>query len=117
MNQQLTEQESVNCLNALLVGYEFLEILDNVKNTILYKHKMKTIINSLMPELEKHCNNLELLFGVDDATMFNLISDKQKMMKETALLRPEYKIGFFTLLNDYINAPELVLHRNGIKIK
>jgi hypothetical protein len=47
--------------------------------------------------------------------MFTLM-DRKNLMKEISCIRPEYKLGLAELLNQFNNAPELILHRNGIKI-
>jgi hypothetical protein len=114
-HKNITEQESIHCLNALLVGCEFLELLDKVKEFTIFRHGLKQKVNNLLPELEKHCDQLELITGTDDTIMFTLM-DRKNLMKEISCIRPEYKLGLAELLNQFNNAPELVLHRNGVKI-
>ena len=115
MKKNLTEQESIHCLNSLLVGCELLELLDKIKEFTIFRHSLKQKLNQLIPELEKHCDNLELITGEDDEIMFTLM-DRKNLMKEISCIRPEYKLGLAELLNQFNNAPELILHRNGIKI-
>jgi hypothetical protein len=113
IEKKLTDEESISVLNSLLVGSEFLELIDKVKGTILYKQSLKQKVNSLLPELETHCNNLSLVLGIDDRTMFTLM-EKKELMIELATLRPEYKLGFCEIIKMFKSAPELTLHRLGI---
>jgi uncharacterized protein YxjI len=116
IEKKLTEEESISVLNSLLVGAEFLELIDKVKGTILYKQSLKQKVNSLLPELEIHCNNLSIILGIDDKTMFTLM-DKKELMVELATLRPEYKLGFCEIVKMFKQMPEITLNRLGIKFE
>jgi hypothetical protein len=116
IEKQITEEESISVLNSLLVGAELLELIDKVKGTILYRQSLKQKINLLLPELEKHCDHLSLVLGIDDQTMFTLM-EKKELMVELATLRPEYKLGFCEIVKMFKQAPQLTLHRLGIKFE
>ena len=116
IEKQITEEDSINVLNSLLVGCELLELIDKVKGTVLYKQSLKQKINLLLPELEKHCDNLSFVLGIDDEVMFTLMEKKQLII-ELATLRPEYKLAFCEIVKMFKNAPELTMHRLGIKIE
>jgi hypothetical protein len=116
IEKQITEDESINVLNLLLVGCELLELIDKVKGTILYRQSLKQKINLVLPELEKHCDHLSLVLGIYDETMFTLMEKKQ-LIVELATLRPEYKLGFCEIVKMFKQAPELTMHRLGIKIE
>jgi len=114
---QITEQESIYILNSLLVGYEFLECIDKIKEFKVYRNGLKQKVNLLVPELEKFTDQIGVLFGIDDAAMFDILEKKKELMKKLATLRPENKSGLNELIDLFFQAPELLIHRNGIKIK
>lgn len=114
---EVDKSQSVYCLNTLLVAYELLESLDIVKQTNYYKQSLKNKVNLLMPELEKYSEDIKLLWGVDDNTMYQLLNDKKELIKKIASIRPEQKSGLNELLNQFFSTPELVLHRNGIIVE
>lgn len=113
----MEDKTNIAALNSLLVGFELLECLDAIKETALYRQSLKQKINSLLPELESHVNKVEVLFGENEQSMFELLEGKKDLMKKIALFRPEYKSGFAEIINQFVNAPELTMHRLGIYIK
>lgn len=114
---QITEQESIYILNSLLVGYEFLECIDKIKEFKVYRNGLKQKVNLLVPELEKFTDQIGVLFGIDDAAMFDILEKKKELMKKLATLRPENKSGLNEIIDIYLNEPELTLYRLGVAVK
>jgi len=112
----MNEQESILILNALLVGYEFVESLDKIQGLSFYQKGLKQKVDTLLPSLEKFADQLNVIFGVDDKAMFDILDKKKELMKKIALLRPENKAGLNELLDLFFQSPELLIHRNGIKL-
>lgn len=115
LNEQTAKQYAL--LNLLITGWCMLGQLDELKNTSAYKQKMRSLINQLMPELERMVDtDLNLLWGVDDPAMYNLQEQVKKFLTEMAIIPTEYVAGLADLLQQFRQTPQLVLHRNGIKI-
>jgi len=113
---KLNERQSIAVLNAILVGYEHLACMDAITETAYFKQALKMKVKAVTEELERTTTALADVMGLDDIALFNLMEHKKELMQKIALLRPEHKSGLNVLLDMYISAPELLLHRLGIKI-
>jgi hypothetical protein len=112
----LNPDESICVLNALLVGFEFMVCLDLVAETTLYRQSLKERVNGALKELQKMSLGLGEIVNVDDEAMFTYLEHKKQLMKRIAPLKPELKGGLNHVLDEFFNAPELTIHRLGIKI-
>lgn len=115
-NEQLLDNPSVDCLNALLVSYELLEILEKIKHTTLFTQRLKNCINHLIPELEKTTDNMKHVWGTDDETLYQLLQDKADLSRKIAKYRPEDKSGLNAVLTKYYLSPKEFLEHNDIFI-
>ena len=115
-NKFLSPEESIAVLNALLTGYEYLETLDKIRNTTLYKNLLKQKINTLQKELEVQAINLNEIVDIDNEALFNYMEHKKELMKKIAVLKPELKGGLNHVLDEFFNDPELTIRRLGIEI-
>lgn len=115
--KQITEKEAIACLNAIFSGWQLLECLDVIADTSLYRHSLKLRMRQLMPELEKLVDEIAMFFDVDPHAMNNLIEHKKELNLKIIAMRPENQAGLNELLAAFFNAPELTLHRLGIKIE
>lgn len=116
MDRNLNEQESIDVLNCILVGYEHLECLDRIENTF-YRHEVKMRVRALKLVLERIApDGLEQVAGIDNVALFNLMEHKKQLMKKIATLRPEHKSGFNALLDEYLKNPEQLLSKLEIEI-
>lgn len=118
--------ETYVALLDLLIGSEFvMECNDALAGTNAYRHELKQSLKKLLPILEKMIDeDLGQIIAKDDlaATTFNLQDGFRKFVGQLRLDRftkhsPSLIAGFGELMEQFHNAPELVLHRNGIKIK
>lgn len=112
--RKVTPQEAVWMVNALMTGWQFLELMDKIIDTTLYKHELKLRINQIMPELEKFVDHLHVFFGVDVAGMNNMMEHKRALSLKLISLRPEIHSGLNELLDSYFANPEKVLKEVGI---
>lgn len=112
----LNEKESICVLNAILSGYEFKENLDAIQQTTFYRTSLKNKLNLLMPELEKATESIADVIGIDNEALLNLMVHKKELIKKISVMRPEHQSGVNALLEEYFRAPELILHRLGIKV-
>lgn len=114
--KRITEEEAVACLLSLFSGWQMVELMDRISETSLYRHSLKQKVKLMMPELEKHTDNIAELFGVDTAALNNLFEHRKGLAIKLCDLRPELQAGLNEVLECFFNAPELTMHRLGLKI-
>ena len=112
---KLTEQEAIAVLNSIFTGWQFLELLDQISDTSIYRQGLKQKVNLLMPDLQKFVDEITIFFDVDSSAMNNLMEHKRELAMKICALRPETQAGLNELLAMFFNAPELTVHRLGIK--
>jgi len=113
---KLSEGQSLVVLNAILACYEHLECMDAIQDTTYYRQSLKVKTKAVLEELEKHSLAIGDVMGIDDETLRNLMLHKKQLIEKISKLKPEHKSGVNALLDEYLKAPELTLHRLGIKI-
>lgn len=118
--------ETYVALLDLLIGSEFvMECNDALAGTNAYRHELKRALKQLLPILEKMIDDdLGQIIAGDDlaVTTFNLQDGFRKFIEQLRLNlfikhSPSLIAGFGELMEQFHNAPELTLHRLGIKIK
>jgi hypothetical protein len=115
---KLSQEDALILLNSFLAGFEFLSTLDRIKSLDLYKDKLRSRTRTLVSMLEAPLNKgFNEITGVEDEAMYQIMEGKKQLLKFLAGYAPEYAVGFLDLLQQFQAAPELVLHRNGIKIQ
>jgi hypothetical protein len=114
--EQLTEQEAICALNTLFTGWQFLQLLDKIQDTKMYRHRLKQIMKMLMPEIEILVDGMEALYDIDIEAMNNLIEYKKRLGLKLVMMRPEIHAGLDEVLETYFAAPEDVLKRLNINI-
>ena len=114
--QKLSSEEAIIALNTLLVGNEFLECLDGIMYTTLYRLGMKERVNGLVKELEKSLLPIKDLDGIDNDAMYNLMEWQKKLSKQMASIRPENKAVISAVLESYFDNPESVCKKLDINI-
>ena len=123
MSETRYPMETYVALLNLLIASEFiLSCNDELKHTTAYRHSLKQKLRMLEPELEKIIDNdFALIWGVDDEALYNLQHNFRNFIQQFHIDKfkthsPELIAGFGALLEQFHQMPELVLHRNGIKI-
>jgi hypothetical protein len=112
------EQKQLALLNLLITAFLMLGQLDELKSTNAARHRLKNLINQVVPELEKVIDSdLGLLWGVDDSAMYNLMEHFKGFIHGMATMRTEHIAGLSELLHQWKQHPQLTLYRNGIKIQ
>lgn len=107
-------------LNMFIATEFMLSCNDALKETNSYKMQLKSILKKLEPELIRILeHDLKDLWGADDNALQLLQKGFAEFIKgfsieEFKYHSPEIIHGFGQLMKDFHNAPELVLHRNGI---
>ncbi len=118
-----TAEEYSSMLNLLIAANFVLECNDNLKRTNSYRQNLKMKLKQLEPELIKIIDtDLNYLWGADDPVLYEYQDGIKEFImlfdfKAFSKLPPEQILGFVQLTKDFFNAPELVLHRNGVKIE
>lgn len=113
---KLSEGQSLVVLNAILACYEHLECMDAIQDTTYYRQSLKVKTKAVLEELEKQSLAIGDVIGIDNEALSNLMQHKKELIHKISKLRPEEKSGVNALLDEYLKAPELTLHRLGIKI-
>lgn len=113
---KLSEGQSLLVLNAILACYEHLECMDAIQETTYYRQSLKIKTKAVIGELEKQSMAIGDVIGIDNEALSNLMAHKKELITKIAKIRPEQKSGVNALLEAYLAAPELTLHRLGIKI-
>lgn len=114
--EKLSEGQSLLVLNAILACYEHLECMDAIQDTTYYRQSLKVKTKAVMEELEKQSMAIGDVLGIDNEALSNLMLHKKQLIQKIAKIRPEEKSGVNALLEAYLSAPSLTLHRLGIKI-
>jgi hypothetical protein len=114
--EKLSEEEAILILNSLFEGWQFLELMDRISDTTIYRQSLKQKVKLLMPELERFVDAIGSLFHVDSKALNNLFEHKKSLALKLITLRPEFSAGLDELLEIYFAAPEEVLDKVGIKI-
>ena len=115
--RHLTTEEAVKFFDMILTQWVLLDQLDNLSYTSFYRHKIKMLAKQLVIELERSiCARHADIYGIQDEAFHNLLQHKKEVIRKISVLKPELQAGFNELLSEYLNAPELVMHRNGIRI-
>lgn len=111
----MSEQDSIHLLNSALSGFQFMESLDKIKNTTLYKHDFKNRVNSVIKDLEKHCNLLfNGLDGNENEALFTLMESKKEIVSELACMRPEVAAAAIEMVKRLKAEPEVFLAHNQV---
>jgi len=114
--RNFTKEESLLVLNMIVVKWELLTLLDELKHTAIYRHKIKMLVNQLLGELTSELSGGILdMWGVEDEALYELMETQKSIIQQISKLRPDLQFGLNELMKHFFNAPELVLHRNGIK--
>jgi hypothetical protein len=112
-------------LNSLIAAYFLFECNEALEETSVYRQKLKQTLKQLKPILEDMVNeDLGLLMNTaENVHVLSNLNDGFKNFVENLHLRklskhtPANLAGLGELLAQFHQMPELVLHRNGIKIK
>lgn len=115
MTETLNYEENVAIMNSILLGYEYMESLDLVKETKYYRQNIKQKVQSLSIVLEK-TDALGELCGINDEALIEMMKGKERLMRKLAPLRPELKFGLDMVLTQYFEDPVLTLNKLGIDV-
>ena len=116
MTNELNHQENLSIMNSILLGYEYIESLDKIKETRYYRQNIKQQVNSLTVTLEK-TNALKELWGIEDNALMEAMRGKERLMKKLAIVRPELKIGLDMILEKFFDNPVATLNKMGIDVE
>ena len=116
MNQELNHNENIRILNAILVGYEYIECLDHIENTRYHQQNIKQKVQSLSALLLK-TNALHEIAGINDIALIEMMKEKESLMKKIAIIRPELKSGLNMILTKFFENPVETLNIMGIEIQ
>ena len=116
MNKELNHQENLSILNAVLVGYEYIECLDRVENTRYHRQNIKQQVQSLSKSLLK-TDALHEITGINDIALIEMMKGKESLMKKLAIIRPELKLGLDMILTQFFNNPIETLNKMGIGVE
>lgn len=114
--REFTKEESLLVLNMIVAKWGLLTLLDEFKNTRIYRHRTKMLANQLSDELTAQLSGGILdVWGLEDEALYSLMETQRSIIQQVARLSPDLHYGLNELMKQFFNAPELVLHRNGIK--
>ena len=118
MNKQEIEKKQLAYMNLLITGWLMLGQLDELKDTNAYKQKIKSLVNQLVPEIERMVDeDLNYLWGkADDQALYQVQEKCRLFIHQMASMKTENIAGLGELLEQFSRHPELTLHRSGIKI-
>jgi hypothetical protein len=117
MTPEEREQKQIAYLNLIITGQLMLGQLDALEGTNVYRGKLKTLVLNLMLQIETLITeDLETIWNCDEPALFDLTDKFKIFIHHMATLRTEHISGLAELLEQWQKMPELVLHRNGIKI-
>lgn len=113
---KLTEQEAIYAINSLFAGWHFMELLDKIQDTTLYRQGLKQKMNLAMPEIEKFVDAIGFFFGIDSSAMNTLMEHKRELALKLTAVRPEYCAGLNEILAMFFNNSQEVLDKLDIKL-
>lgn len=116
--RHLTTEEAVQVFDLILTQWVLIGQLDKLEHTSFYRHRLKMCAKQLLSEIESSLGSgIADIYGIQDEAFHNLLEHKKEVITKISTLRPELQAGFNELLSEYLNAPELVMHRNGIRVE
>jgi hypothetical protein len=101
-------------INMVSAGWAYLELLDELKGTDVYKHGIKQQVNKLTSDLEKSLDKeIALLWGrtneEDDKVLYNIINAWKATMVKFRDIKPEYIPPINEIIDLLITNPDHLL--------
>jgi uncharacterized protein YjgD (DUF1641 family) len=116
-NQQPPRRQLILLLNYLITSYLLDACIYELKDTSVFRQKLKKSLNDVWREIQPVIDrDLKLLDGTDDAAMWNMMEGMRDLMAELADMRPENLVGLMHLVRQYKGDPEAFLSKNDIVI-
>jgi hypothetical protein len=119
---QSTEPKSpepllITLLNYLITSYLLDACMWELKDTTVYRHKLKQALNTVWKELQPVIDRqLTLLDGTDDAAMYGLMEGMRDLTHELATVRPEQLVALMHIIRKFKENPESVMEQMEVKI-
>jgi hypothetical protein len=119
---QSTEPKSpepllITLLNYLITSYLLDACMWELKDTTVYRHKLKQALNTVWKELQPVIDRqLTLLDGTDDEAMWSMMEGMKDLTHELATIRPEQLVALMHILRKFKADPEGVMEMMEVKI-
>lgn len=120
--QSTTEPKSpepllITLLNYLITSYLLDACMWELKDTSVYRHKLKQALNAVWKELQPVIDRqLTLLDGTDDEAMWSMMEGMKDLTHELATIRPEQLVALMHILRKFKADPEGVMEMMEVKI-
>lgn len=103
-------------LTSVLTGMLQLKALDLLEGTCYYKHLVKMATKRLIKELETHIiPDVELVCGVNDPLMYDVMEGMQQCIDRIAILPPEHHQTVSIMIDRLLSNPTETLSLLQIK--
>lgn len=74
-------------LQSLISATDFLDRLDKLKGTPVYKQEIKNNINRLSKQMENYTKPLSLVWGIDDKEFYKVLDAQQAFVKAVSRMQ------------------------------
>jgi hypothetical protein len=107
----------ITLLNYLITSYLLDACMWELKDTTVYRHKLKQALNAVWKELQPVIDRqLTLLDGTDDEAMWSMMEGMKDLTHELATVRPEQLVALMHILRKFKADPEGVMDLMEVKI-
>lgn len=118
MKKENINQATILYLNVLLATNFIVACVDEMEGTPLYRHTLKKRAKAFVKELTAITeDDMNKIWGIDDPTMYEIMSSQEELFKIMARSRPETSMILVKMCEKFNQAPDAIINWLGLQDK